>query len=174
MSAEAPFNAEIATKKWKKKLADDSPINLFLFTQDILKIHRGDNWQSPGELSLKSADSFTVDLRFVHPTGDRRFEMIVVEVKYDDSTKEILHLRHHITPKGRQRFSTAARIPSQYFRIAGGSRLISEYLVNIYPSVDDNLDIASRIWDAHLHTLEASKPEHFRLLKVTLPSNAQN
>ncbi|OGE44341.1 hypothetical protein A3B45_03615 [Candidatus Daviesbacteria bacterium RIFCSPLOWO2_01_FULL_39_12] len=177
MSREALFDAEVATKKWQKKIDSGSSVNLFRLTADILQIHHGSDWQASEPLDLCYDDSTTISLGY-NPKTQRGFDEIVMGVEYEDGKVEQFHFRHYVSTKGKNRFAVWVWDPSRYFRISGGTKLIDEQLRRINPSDEDLQEIAFRVWVAHQNTLDLKYQQQLLLLHPLslggLPSNIRN
>lgn len=150
MAIEAPFNTEEATKKWQKKLDKDSVVNLFLMSQDILRIQLGPQWQSEN-LKLQAEDFDTYFLRYVH--GESNRDHIYITAKYSDNQEEVFNLARTISSKGKSRYVTYVWEPPRYYRTPGGVKLTEGRFTKTFLDWDPTQTMASRLWYAHLYTL---------------------
>lgn len=178
MTIEANFNPNEAHAELEAQITSGQRINPYYFSQVILRIHLGSNWQDKNGLTLNNDETNElITLQYLSPSPNRKLEFIQISVDFDGAITETLNLGHLIDSQEEEKFPNFLWIPSAYPRMVGGNRITEGYFKKAQLDQLSEFTLACKIWCAHQYTLEGKKAILFHPdtdLKVDLPTNIQN
>lgn len=151
---EAPFNAEISTKKWVKKIGQERQFynkDIFNLAKDIMRLQGGIQWQEKDPIFLKRSNPRLL-VALTYSTKPDYWESIGVAILQNDiSIEQFALYMDFIGRSGRKRFSTEwLRTPTPSPTL--GYNIFEEDFAEKSLQPDERFVIAKMLWDSHLYT----------------------